>query len=356
MPAPRCRPFSVLAALALEIVAAGRVLPDLRRGADGYEASWEPLMNGADDERVRTVARLAPPGLPFPHRRGSRPEAIVHHAAERLRRCRVPGLRSPPSRPALIRLPRGGADPRPPALESWLTALASPSPAVVADPTSWPSWSASSANGAPTPPPGAGPGGSASASASRAERDRRTTDPRARTQRPPAAGRPTGRRGDLASWSSSCRPPTISAWSSRPKRSGGPATQLQRASRSLSAPHEVFLAELGRAVRIYPELGEALRQPAPTGLALDLDGAHRFLARRRAGARGGRVRRAPALVVGAALRPAWACGSRPPRRPPRPGAPAPAACSTRTASAPSTGRPPWATSRSTRPSCSGWPS
>ena len=54
--------------------------------------------------------------------------------------------------------------------------------------------------------------------------------------------------------------------------------QLQRASRSLSAPHEVFLAELGRAVRIYPELGEALRQPTPTGLALDLNGAHRFLA------------------------------------------------------------------------------
>jgi hypothetical protein len=54
--------------------------------------------------------------------------------------------------------------------------------------------------------------------------------------------------------------------------------QLQRASRSLSAPHEVFLAELGRAVRIYPELGEALRQPTPTGLTLDLNGAHRFLA------------------------------------------------------------------------------
>ena len=72
--------------------------------------------------------------------------------------------------------------------------------------------------------------------------------------------------------------------------------RLQRASRSLSAPHEVFLAELGRAVRIYPELGEALRQPAPTGLSLTLDGAHRFL-----------VEAAPALEVAGfgVLLPSW---------------------------------------------------
>ena len=38
------------------------------------------------------------------------------------------------SRPAPIRLPRGGGDLAAPALESWLAALASPSPAVAADP------------------------------------------------------------------------------------------------------------------------------------------------------------------------------------------------------------------------------
>ena len=72
--------------------------------------------------------------------------------------------------------------------------------------------------------------------------------------------------------------------------------QLQRASRSLQAPHETLLAELGRAVRIYPELGDALRQPAPVDLTLDLEGAHRFLA----GA-------APALEVAGfgVLLPAW---------------------------------------------------
>ena len=98
------------------------------------------------------------------------------------------------------------------------------------------------------------------------------------------------------SWSSSSRPPTTSAWSSAAEEVWRAGAQLQRASRSLSAPHEVFLAELGRAVRIYPELGEALRQPAPTGLALTLDGAHRFL-----------VEAAPALEVAGfgVLLPSW---------------------------------------------------
>jgi non-specific serine/threonine protein kinase len=55
-------------------------------------------------------------------------------------------------------------------------------------------------------------------------------------------------------------------------------TRLQQASRSLEAPHEVLLTELGRAVRAYPALDEALRQPVPTGIDLDLEGAHCFLA------------------------------------------------------------------------------
>ena len=97
-------------------------------------------------------------------------------------------------------------------------------------------------------------------------------------------------------WSSSCRPPTISVWWSVPKRSGGPATNCSAPAARSAIPHEVFLAELGRAVRIYPALGEALRQPTPTGLALDLDGAHSFL-----------VDAAPALEVAGfgVLLPSW---------------------------------------------------
>lgn len=42
-------------------------------------------------------------------------------------------------------------------------------------------------------------------------------------------------------------------------------------------PQETLLAELGRAGRLWPELDEALRTPAPEQLDLDVEGAHRFL-------------------------------------------------------------------------------
>ncbi|WP_328344101.1 SNF2-related protein [Micromonospora sp. NBC_00421] len=42
-------------------------------------------------------------------------------------------------------------------------------------------------------------------------------------------------------------------------------------------PQETLLAELGRAGRLWPELDQALRTPAPEQLELDVEGAHRFL-------------------------------------------------------------------------------
>ncbi|MEV6305236.1 DEAD/DEAH box helicase [Actinoplanes sp. NPDC051861] len=48
-------------------------------------------------------------------------------------------------------------------------------------------------------------------------------------------------------------------------------------SRWTSHPQERLLAGLGRAARLYPELGEALRQARPAEMLLDTEGAHRFL-------------------------------------------------------------------------------
>lgn len=48
-------------------------------------------------------------------------------------------------------------------------------------------------------------------------------------------------------------------------------------SRWTSHPQERLLAGLGRAARLYPELGEALRGTHPTEMLLDTEGAHRFL-------------------------------------------------------------------------------
>ena len=60
-----------------------------------------------------------------------------------------------------------------------------------------------------------------------------------------------------------------------------PAEQVWRddgaLARWLGRPQEVLLAELGRAVRVYPALEPGLRQAHPTALDLDSDGAFGFL-------------------------------------------------------------------------------
>ena len=53
--------------------------------------------------------------------------------------------------------------------------------------------------------------------------------------------------------------------------------KLPALAREVDAPQETFLAELGKAGRLYPELDGALRTARPLSLALDADGAHRFL-------------------------------------------------------------------------------
>jgi non-specific serine/threonine protein kinase len=261
--------FSVLAALALEMVAAGRVLPNLRTGLAGYEARWEPLMNGLDDERTRTMARALPPVCRSLAPEGRAPEQIVHQALDAFVDAVARDSLSS-SRSSGIRLPRRGADQAPMTVESWLTALSSPSPVVEADQeelaklerllSEWRS-DAASRGGAwrlclrlREPPPG--------------DSDEGSDDER---------GGPTG---EPAMWQlefllQATDDLSLLVNAEEVWRAGD---QLQRASRSLSAPTEVLLAELGRAVRIYPDLAEALRQPTPTGLTLDLNGAHRFLA------------------------------------------------------------------------------
>ncbi len=47
--------------------------------------------------------------------------------------------------------------------------------------------------------------------------------------------------------------------------------------RWLDRPEELLLAELGRAVRFYPELAAGLRTARPCGIDLDADGAYHFL-------------------------------------------------------------------------------
>ncbi len=300
-PGASVSPFAVLAALALEIVAAGRVLPNLRTGPDGFEARWEPLLNGADDDRVRTVTRSLPPVCRAVTAEGVPAERIVRHALDAFvdTVCRE-SLAS--SRSSVIRLPRPRADQTPTALEPWLTALSSPSPYVIADDGELAKverligeWRADAAARGGSwrlclrlqePPPG-----------NDNERDNDTGPDDATKSGDNANAAQRGRDAEptwrLELLLQATDDLSLLVTAEEVWRAGD---QLQRASRSLSDPHEVFLAELGRAVRIYRALGEALRQPTPTGLLLDLGGAHSFL-----------VDAAPALEVAGfgVLLPSW---------------------------------------------------
>ena len=77
-------------------------------------------MNGADDDRVRTVTRSLPPVCRSLTAEGVPPESIVRPALDAFvdAVCRD-SLAT--SRTPVIRLPEAEADHRPTAVESWLT-------------------------------------------------------------------------------------------------------------------------------------------------------------------------------------------------------------------------------------------
>jgi len=52
---------------------------------------------------------------------------------------------------------------------------------------------------------------------------------------------------------------------------------LRALARHVADPQETLLGELGRAVRLYPEIEGALRTAKPSSMTLDVEGAHRFL-------------------------------------------------------------------------------
>ena len=52
--------------------------------------------------------------------------------------------------------------------------------------------------------------------------------------------------------------------------------KLPALARHIDAPQETFLAELGKAGRLYPELDGALRTARPLGLPLDTEGRTDF--------------------------------------------------------------------------------
>jgi len=280
--------LAALARLADDLAARGRMLPALVASEDGrYAARWRAVLSGADAQRARDLAAAMPP-LCRAHA-GSEPSAVLvtdaldalADAAARARLGRDPGF-------ALLPARRGRHPARVPVAERWAAALA----------------------GADAQVPVITPQDEAEAADLAAALD----DWRAAAQVPagpvrtcfrlvePEAEDP-GEQDSQDAWTvgfalqstddPSLLLPAADIWSGA--AAGG------WAAAGIRHPEEDLLAGLGTASRLFPELDQGLRSAAPVAVALDTEGAARFLSQ------------TGPLLAGAGfgvLLPDWAGGSR----------------------------------------------
>ncbi len=243
-----------LAQFATELVLRGRVLPSLDHDDLGPVARWRPVLQGADVMALHALITATPPvcraqpGLDNP--RDLAVDALHALVDAAVRRSQPAGLDLLPAR--LGRRPK-----RLPAGESWVAALTS--------------------------------------SEGHFEADARQLDDLDRTLRPwseigteqVSPAHATFRLAELDS-ADELGPDAEPGWrlefllqSTTDPSLLVPAEQTWQDEgalrRWLDRPQELLLAELGRASRVYPDLGPGLRQARPSALDLDATGAFHFL-------------------------------------------------------------------------------
>jgi len=254
----------VVADLADELAARGRVLPTLVREAGAAYARWRPVLRGLDAVTVDALVSAMPPVAHAEQSAtrdelGADPRVLVDDALAALTDAAV---RDRLARSAVALVPHRA--PRGTVVEAWLAALTRPDAridgperdlAVLAE--AMRTWDEV---------------GTAEAGAGRASF--RLSEVRTLHDPSDPADDPDDQTGDGTRWilqfflQSSTDPSLLV-----------PASQVWdgRASRLLAEPQELLLAELGRATHVMPDLASALRSAPPEHLDLDRGGAHRFL-------------------------------------------------------------------------------
>jgi SNF2 domain-containing protein/SNF2 helicase protein/helicase-like protein len=298
---------AALAWLAGDLAARGRVLPVLAAGEDGrYAARWRPVLAGADAQRARELAAAMPPlcradaGSETSARLVTDALDALADVAARARLAREPGFGLLPAR-------RGRAG-KVTVAERWAAALTGADAQVLVDTpdaeaeaaelaAALDDWrAAAQAPAGPVrtcfrlvEPPAEQTGfwaEQAEPGAGQAEPGAEQAEPRA-GQAEPGAGRAgqddAGEGGDTpesgAPWTvelalqstddPSLLLPAADIWSGE-SADGWAAAGIRH-------PEEQLLAGLGAASRLFAELEEELRTPAPEVVSLDTEGAARFL-------------------------------------------------------------------------------
>ncbi|GAA0329726.1 DEAD/DEAH box helicase [Actinoallomurus spadix] len=241
--------FSHVADEAVHLAARGRVLPALVREDGDLTARWRPVITGDDAARFRELAAAMPPACRAADE--DRPASdVLLDALSGLVDAAVRGVVPHPLLPE-----RAGRVPdRLPLAERWAAALTGPDPGVSRE-------------------PGDDPDALAAELDAWAAAARRSTGPLRvcfRLVEPPA---PEGEVAVQGPWTvefavqgtddPSLYVPAAALWT-------GEVTSVPNAE-------ETLLTGLGRALRLYPDLAQALRVATPTSVTTDAEGAFRFL-------------------------------------------------------------------------------
>jgi SNF2 family DNA or RNA helicase len=242
--APTLNHLSEMADFAVDLVARGRVLPSVKSGgteASGPYAVWRPLLTGSDASWARTLATSMP--LPLAAADPARRLGIWADALDSLVDAAAR------ARLGSIRLAQGRVGDA--VTRAWLGALSGPQREFAAEPTAL------------------------------AKLEDALTEWQADAVAGPvrACFRLIEPSAEEAAWRlrfalQATDEPSLVVDADDIWRSRG---RLPALARHLETPQETLLTELGKASRLYSELDGALRVARPNHLALDTDGAHRFL-------------------------------------------------------------------------------
>ncbi|MDZ7887691.1 MAG: DEAD/DEAH box helicase [Mycobacterium sp.] len=242
--------LSDLAGFAHELVRRGRVLPALGWDAHGAVALWRPVVQGTDVVALNALVAAMPPvcrAQPDVPAAYDLAMGTLQDLVDATARAAVPAVDEwlPPR--------RGRRPKQVPAEELWLTALTTPDPRVDAEPAALDALAEALM---PWDEIGVDEPGPARATFRLTEVETYDDDPA---------------RWRLEFLLQSVADPSLLVPAEQTWDDDG---SLRR---WLDRPEELLLTELGRAVRIYPELAAGLRTARPVGIDLDADGAYHFL-------------------------------------------------------------------------------
>ena len=236
--------FALVAAEAMHLASRGRVLPSLVREDGDLTARWRPVITGADAKRFRELARAMPPPA-VPRARCTAAEVLLD-ALTGLTDAAVRGIVPHP-----LLAPRTGRVPnRLPLAERWAEVLTGPTRPWRVSPATTPARS----------------------------------PPRSTTGRRPR-GAPPARCGLCFRLVEPPEDDPEGPWSVQFALQGtdDPSLYVPAAAiwtgdvTSVADAEETLLAGLGRALRLDPQIAEALRVATPTSVTTDAAGAFAFL-------------------------------------------------------------------------------